>query len=385
MAGLGATIEELKKVSEFRAIVGKIYPKPDEKLLMWLRARDLDLVKAEKMLRRHLLWRRNNEIEELQQWRSPKVFFPYVHIGFDKESSPVYLMPIGRWDIRSVIELGDIVPAVRFIYQTLEHIISSTNSKGIYQGTVICDFDGFGYRQIAHRSVLQGMLDILLVFEANYPEVLKVAYVINAPRTFNYLFTLAKPLMNSRTLGKVQIFGPNRQKWQEVLLKYIDADQIPRFWGGTKPGRDEFCSDDWFLEPLPPNYFRRKDSCFDEYGEEWSTIKVPARDKIRFDYVVKPGEDSILKWEFKTEGYDIGFSIYYGDEEYYPVKYQRVNSHLQNHHGFFNADRPGNYTVEFDNTYSRTRAKTLNCSIGLCRISPPDFNFNEISLNEADT
>ncbi|CAG7815173.1 unnamed protein product [Allacma fusca] len=383
MSGLGATIEELDKVSKFRTRVGKIYPEPDEKLLPWLRARDLDLVKAEQMLRRHLIWRRNNEIENLKHWRSPKVFFPYMQFGFDKEGCPVFLMPIGRWEIRSAIESGDIVPALRFIYQALETIISSTNKTGIYQGTVICDFDGFGYRQIAHRTVLQGMLEVLRVFEANYPEVLKAAYVINAPTIFNYLFTLIKPLLNSRTLAKVQIFGPNKQKWQEVILRQIDADQIPPFWGGSKPGRDEFCSDDWFMEPLPPNFFKRNGFNFDEFGEEWNSLKVPAREKVLFEYFVKPGSDSMLKWAFKTDGYDIGFAISYGDddEEDYPVKYDRINSHQSREEGFLNLDRPGKYTVQFDNSYSRTRAKTLHYCIEVTQ-DPCDENFNEISMDE---
>src|SRR5271156_5781563 len=46
------TTEELRKLDQFRARVGKIYPALNQQLIRWLRARDLDLDKAEEMLRR---------------------------------------------------------------------------------------------------------------------------------------------------------------------------------------------------------------------------------------------------------------------------------------------------------------------------------------------
>ncbi|CAG7815171.1 unnamed protein product [Allacma fusca] len=365
MAPVAATIEELEKLSEFRAIVGKIYPESDEKLLPWLRARDLDLVKAEQMLRRHIIWRRNNEIDALKTWRSPVVLYPYMQFGFDKANCPIFMLPVGRWDIRSTIESGDMALSLRFVYQALETVVSTAHKAGNSQGIIILDFDGFTYRQIAHRTVLQGFLEVIRVFDANYPELLKSCYVINAPKIFNALFTLIKPVLNSRTLVKIHIFGPNKPKWQEALLKHTESDQLPPFWGGTRPGRDEFCSDDWFMEPLPPNFFKRGSTNVDEFGEEWATIKVPAREKVLFEYVVKAGENSVLKWVFKTDGYDIGFSIYFGEEEDFPVQYQRVNSHEEQEEGFLNLEKPGTYTLEFDNSYSRTRAKTLHYSIGM--------------------
>src|SRR5687768_9428990 len=76
------TPEEVNKLEQFRARVGHIYPEVDEKLITWLRARDMDLDKAEQMLRRHLVWRRNNEMESLLDWKSPKVFFPYIPLDF---------------------------------------------------------------------------------------------------------------------------------------------------------------------------------------------------------------------------------------------------------------------------------------------------------------
>jgi len=91
----GASIvepQEVEPLAEFRSRVRKVYPLPDVKLLAWLRARNLNVDKAEQMLRRHLIWRKNNEIGKLVLWESPKSFFPYLHSGFDREGTPIFIL-----------------------------------------------------------------------------------------------------------------------------------------------------------------------------------------------------------------------------------------------------------------------------------------------------
>lgn len=67
-------------------------------------------------------------------------------------------------------------------------------------------------------------------FEANYPERLKTAFLINAPKVFSILFALIKPLLTARTLSKVQIYASNAAKWKLALLNNIPADQVIDFF-----------------------------------------------------------------------------------------------------------------------------------------------------------
>jgi hypothetical protein len=180
---------------------------PDEKLTAFLRVAEGDVERAEEMFRKQLVWRRNNEIESLATWKSPKTYYPILYSGSDLDGGPVYIMPIGHWDTRSAVELGEIVPGLRFILKTLDGIVSATEAKGFYQITVILDFEGFTYYQMAHSSVLQGAFEILSIIEANYPEIIKVAFVINAPRVFHLLWALVKPFLHARTVSKFEIFG----------------------------------------------------------------------------------------------------------------------------------------------------------------------------------
>ena len=50
--------------------------------------------------------------------------------------------------------------------------------------------------------------------------------------TQKQLFNILKPFFNKSTLENVSIYGSNKDEWLKVLLKEIDEDQIPVFYGG---------------------------------------------------------------------------------------------------------------------------------------------------------
>ncbi len=71
-------------------------------------------------------------------------------------------------------------------------------------------------------------------FEANYPETLKSAYLINANKFVTIIFNIVKPLLSARTLSKVEIYDSNVPRWKSVLLNNIPPHALPVLYGGTK-------------------------------------------------------------------------------------------------------------------------------------------------------
>ena len=78
------------------------------------------------------------------------------------------------------------------------------------------------------------MMESVKQFEANYPETLKAAYLINANKFVTIIFNIVKPLLSARTLSKVEIYDSNPGKWKPVLINNIPAHALPVFYGGTK-------------------------------------------------------------------------------------------------------------------------------------------------------
>ncbi|CAG7636611.1 unnamed protein product [Allacma fusca] len=335
-------------------------------LLRWLIAREFDVAKAEAMIRSNVVWRKENDVEEVLRWEAPEVFRLYYTIGitgFDNENSPVVIVPFGRMDLYGIIAAGGKENFIKFTLQNLENCLfrmkgkkNPKNGKEVTRLVVIFDCENFSLRTLSYSGVVDTILDLIRQYEANYPETLKAAYVVNAPRVFMILYGMIKPLLSAHTLGKVQIFGNEPQKWKKAVLTGIPSNQLPKHWGGTKEGNDEYCSNTVCMGgTVPTKYYANGQVSTD--GSDDITLTVGAGSKFEMDLDIAVPNSS-LKWNFKTDGYDIGFSVKFENKEVVP--YRRVDSHKTREEGSITCDRTGIYQLSFDNTYSRLRSKTLH-------------------------
>lgn len=49
----------------------------------------------------------------------------------------------------------------------------------MFQVTVIFDLEGFNMRQYAWKPAAELVFTLLQIYEANYPEILKVCFIVN--------------------------------------------------------------------------------------------------------------------------------------------------------------------------------------------------------------
>ncbi|CAC5415888.1 SEC14-like protein 2,SEC14-like protein 4,Putative SEC14-like protein 6,SEC14-like protein 3 [Mytilus coruscus] len=296
-------------------------------LLRWLRARNFDLKKSELMFRNHIDWRKKVSADKiLQDYTEPEVlkkFFTGGLHGFSKDGCPIWIDPFGNIDLKGLLR-------------------SAKKSDAVLSLDCFCE--------------------IVSMVEDNYPETLRIAFVINAPRIFPVIFRLVKPFLAEETAKKIHIFGSN---YKEELYKYIDKDQLPSHWGGTCVDRDGDRKCRSKICPggvVPKEYYRK----YDLEAENLTSVDVGRGSSLQLDYTVRV-PNCIIRWQFSTEGFDIGFGIYRrtkdsrqkaGEmEEIFPS--QRVNSHLILEDGSIVCSKAGTYIIRFDNTYSWTRSKTI--------------------------
>ncbi|KFM62586.1 SEC14-like protein 2, partial [Stegodyphus mimosarum] len=79
--------------------------------------------------------------------------------------------------------------------------------KYVEERTFIFDLNGLSIRQIYHRDVYDLVISFLKLYEGNYPENLRVAYVINTPSFFAWMFSMIKSLLSDDTVQKLKIYG----------------------------------------------------------------------------------------------------------------------------------------------------------------------------------
>lgn len=200
------------------------------------------------------------------------------------------------------------------------------------------------------------------MFEDHYPETLNACFVINAPKIFPIAFNIIKPFLSEETQKKIHIFGSN---YKQMLLKYIDADQLPIHWGGTQcdPDGNPFCVSKVCIGGTVPEQYYSQD-LLDLTG--FTEAYVGRGSSLQLDVTV-PKPNCMIRWQFKTDGFDIGFGVFRktgegrqkAGEMETVMATDRVNSHLIPEDGSVTVKEEGTYVLRFDNTYSWTRSKKL--------------------------
>lgn len=205
-------------------------------------------------------------------------------------------------------------------------------------------------------------LSLVEICEVRYPETLKYVAVINAPKIMPVIWSLVKPLLHEATTKKVKILGGN---YKEVLLKLIDADVLPKCYGGnrTDPDGNPRCTTVINQGGMIPKEFYNQS----EPDIKMTTSTIGRGSTLQLEYqITQP--NSLLRWEFLSEDYDVGFGIYRrtidsrqkASEMIEVLKTERANSQLVPEDGLLECEEVGTYVVRFDNSYSWARSKKIH-------------------------
>lgn len=372
--------KQTEALEQFRERIQDILPQlpaqHDHFLLRWLRARNFNVQKSEAMLRKHLEFRKHMKVDTIiTEWRPPEVIEKYLSggmCGYDREGSPIWYDVIGPVDPKGLFLSASKQDFIKSKIRDCEMLQKECNlqtqrlGRNIESITMIYDVEGLGLKHL-WKPAIETYGEILQMFEDNYPEGLKRLFVIKAPKLFPVAYNLVKHFLSENTRQKILILGAN---WQEILLKYIDAEELPVIYGGklTDPDGDPRCRTRInHVGPVPPSYYVR-DHVKVDYEQ---CLSVSRGSSKQLDYeILFPG--CVLRWQFASEGADIGFGVFLkakmGEwkkaaqmEEI--VHNQRYNAHLVPVDGSLTCERPGVYVLRFDNTYSIFQAKRISFTV----------------------
>eukprot|EP00879_Flechtneria_rotunda_P010462 GHRR01010938.1.p1 GENE.GHRR01010938.1~~GHRR01010938.1.p1 ORF type:complete len:354 (+),score=106.05 GHRR01010938.1:979-2040(+) len=116
--------------------------------------------------------------------------------------------------------------------KVLMPICSKLQGRQIDQTFGIMDVKGVGMSHLSGE--VKRLISTLTKYDQdNYPEMLGRICIINAPMVFKAIWALVKPLLNPRTLSKIQICQTNYAK---DLLEHVDAENLPEWLGGRSKG-----------------------------------------------------------------------------------------------------------------------------------------------------
>ncbi|OXA42566.1 SEC14-like protein 2 [Folsomia candida] len=237
------TPEEKIAIQKFRGRVEDVLTpelqKDDWFLLRWLRARELNLDKAEAMLRNSMKWRAENKVDLTLSRPVDSYFssnYPFDISGRDKEGRVLMVLPLGKWDARMAVDDGKVELLVGYINFFFESIAKGIKESSVSAGrpashphtqfTCLVDWDGYSFKQFTNIKAAQTVIKMGAVYEAHYPEILAQCIFINTTSVFQLLWALMRKVLAERTVSKIQVFGTNRKEWEPAILKIVDRDQI---------------------------------------------------------------------------------------------------------------------------------------------------------------
>ncbi|XP_029656899.2 retinal-binding protein, partial [Octopus sinensis] len=272
-------------------------------LKRWLIARQFDVAQAVEMFLKSKSFREKMKIDDLlENYVPPEVITKYMpggDVGHDKEGSLIRIVPWGELDMKGIMsstKRSDLVKSKLIQFENVLEdckIMSQKIERRVIGQTVIFDMENVGTRHLWKPGLNLNMY-LSHILEDNYPEMMKRLFLINAPKLLPMIYKLAKPLLSENMKQKIFVLGSD---YKETLLKYIDAEELPAYLGGTKTDADgnPYCHSLICFGGNVPKEFYLENT--EEY-ETMSSMVVKSGDMVQLEYKVDFA-GSIIQWDTK--------------------------------------------------------------------------------------
>ncbi|ALC42835.1 CG13893 [Drosophila busckii] len=368
-------------------------------LLRWLRARKWNLDASEKMLRACIKTRAMWNVDNIEKWDVPRAlreYLPYGLMGYDNEGSPVIVCPFYNYDIWGMMHCVTRFEFQKYLVLLLERFMKIAYEQSLVHGwkarqlVVFFDCESMNLKQFAWRPAAECVISSVKQYEANFPELLKMCYIINAPKLFSVAFNIVKKFLDENTTSKIHIYKSGVDKWQHHLFSHVDKKNFPKSWGGElvdKNGDPQCKSMMIWGGKLPEELY--VDQSNQQSDKNFTETQVPKGDKLKLSFKVNDDQLSqkLLSWNFRTFDYDIKFGIYSMDEKTgekrSEVPLGTVYSNEMDEAGFISTRSNTTYTVVFDNSASYLRSKKLRYWVDL--ISEEEEGISELTTQMENT
>ncbi|XP_001365475.1 SEC14-like protein 4 [Monodelphis domestica] len=356
-------------------VLGELRNPDDYFLLRWLRARNFDLQKSEAMLRKHVEFRKQEDLDNILKWQPPEVLQLYDaggFCGYDREGCPIWLDITGNMDPKGLIYSTSKEALIKKRTQILEFLLrecelqSEKLGKKIETFLMVFDIENLSLKHL-WKPATEVYQEFFSILDQNFPETVKNLIVVKAPKLFPIAFNLVKSFISEETRKKILILGAN---WKEDLQKFINPDQLPVEYGGIlrdPDGNPKYLTKIKYGGVVPKKYILQKQLKL-QY-EHTVSVSRGSSHQVEFE-ILFPG--CVLRWQFMFEGPDIGFGIYLktkmgerqkAREMIEVLPSQKFNSPLVSEDGFFICSQPGVYVLRFDNTYSLVYSKEVSYTV----------------------
>lgn len=216
-----------------------VVPGEDELVIpsRYIRGCQGDMEEAEKRWRETLQWREEQNVDQIlaepqPNWALIKECYPHFLHRKDKLGHPIYIERLGYIDLKRLQSNGVTIDEMLRYYVFLTEYIWKFVEPDFEHGALvtILDVDNVGMSDL-RGDALTFLKAASKIIQQHYVERSYKMFIVNAPGWFSILWKVIAPLLNENTRRKISILG--RGKALEPILEVVDADSLPKIFGGT--------------------------------------------------------------------------------------------------------------------------------------------------------
>jgi len=171
----------------------------------FLRARDLKVKKAAKMLRQHMEWRDRIKPESITAADLPNSLPSgcFRFLGISKDKEPIMIIRVSLWNPQD-FSLEEYVKNVAWIGELSYKMMAPGISKWI----VLIDLKGWA---LWHAKYISYVKQLISITQDQNPERLSSVYLMHAGWLFSGAWKVIRPWMDKNTAAKVHFLGSQMQ------------------------------------------------------------------------------------------------------------------------------------------------------------------------------
>ncbi|VDD86280.1 unnamed protein product [Enterobius vermicularis] len=344
----------------------------------WLRSRDGRFDETAEALKKHIVFRKAWQLDDIDRWESPEILEKYCGYGYlsDKDGCPILMSLLGNLDVEGMVRSVQSKDYIKYSLAAVEKGMKlcdqkcKENDHAFEQMMLIFDLDHINSAHYSCKAFASSFTSLILLFQEHYPLVLKKILVIRAPEMARIAFNAMSSFLSDKIKELIEM--PSEDEWQNALSHYVELDSWPMHWGGKMcdENGDPKCPSKirYGLGPVPDSYYVDPNTAMTDYDQ---LTTVYAGEKHLIEIKVKP--NTRISWQYMTSEEDIGFAIRYDNtnkannltEMEIVFPYIRLECSQVPIEGSMVCEKPGRYIIEFDNYYSWFSAKQLRYNIDI--------------------
>ncbi|CAI4225201.1 unnamed protein product [Auanema sp. JU1783] len=367
--------EEQQAIHDLRTILPQIDCLSDNYVVRWLRSREHRFDETAEGLKKHVVFRKAWELDEIENWKAPECLEKYCGYGFlpDKDGCPILMSLLGNTDVEGLVKSVASLDYIKFSLMAIEkglqlcEMRAKQTGRPFEQMMLVFDLDHISSAHFSSKQFASTFTTLVTLFQEHYPMVLRKILIIRAPEMARIAYASITAILSDPISRLIEM--PSEADWKWALAQYVDLDAWPMHWGGSRiENGDPKCPSiiKYGIGPIPEDYFVDSKYAMPDYDQ---LTTVYAGDKHLIS--IKITEPSKICWQYMTEEDDIGFEIHYDPsskadnltemETVFPyIRLECTNVPVSGH---YVAEKAGNYVIEFDNYYSWFSAKQLRYNI----------------------